>query len=43
MYRADHGYERHRNWPLGQPLDRKPSECFGDNVCATFPNSAALT
>ena len=37
MYRMDHGAERHANWlPPGQPLSRKPSEYFRENIYVTF-------
>jgi predicted TIM-barrel fold metal-dependent hydrolase len=36
MYRADHGYDRHRNWLTAGELTRRPSEWFTDNVYLTF-------
>lgn len=36
MYRADHGYDRHRNWLTAGELTRRPSEWFRDNVYLTF-------
>jgi hypothetical protein len=36
MYRADHAYDRHRNWLTSAPLGRRPSEYFHDNVYLTF-------
>jgi predicted TIM-barrel fold metal-dependent hydrolase len=36
MYRADHGYDRHRNWLTAGELTRRPSEWFADNVYLTF-------
>jgi predicted TIM-barrel fold metal-dependent hydrolase len=36
MYRADHGYDRHRNWLTSGELTRKPSEWFAGNVYLTF-------
>ena len=36
MYRADHAYDRHRNWLPCAPLARRPSEYFRDNVYLTF-------
>ena len=36
MYRADHGYDRHRNWLTAGELTRRPSEWFSDNVYLTF-------
>ncbi len=37
MYRMDHAFDRHRNWlHTGQPLSRKPSEYFADNIWVTF-------
>ncbi|MFA5884242.1 MAG: amidohydrolase family protein [Acidimicrobiia bacterium] len=36
MYRADHAYDRHRNWLSGAPLERRPSEYVRDNVFVTF-------
>jgi predicted TIM-barrel fold metal-dependent hydrolase len=37
MYRADHAFDRHRNW-LGADagLTRRPSEYFRENVYVTF-------
>jgi hypothetical protein len=34
-YRADHAFDRHRNW-LAAPLERKPSEYLFANVSFTF-------
>lgn len=34
-YRADHNYDRHRNW-LTAPISRRPSEYFFDNIYLTF-------
>lgn len=36
MYRADHAYDRHRNWLTTAPLTRRPSEWFSSNVALTF-------
>ncbi len=36
MYRADHGYDRHRNWLTAGELTRRPSEWFSANVYLTF-------
>jgi uncharacterized protein len=36
MYRADHGYDRHRNWLTAGELTRRPSEWFAGNVYLTF-------
>jgi len=36
MYRADHGYDRHRNWLTAGELSRRPSEWFAGNVYLTF-------
>jgi predicted TIM-barrel fold metal-dependent hydrolase len=36
MYRADHGYDRHRNWLTAGELSRRPSEWFANNVYLTF-------
>jgi predicted TIM-barrel fold metal-dependent hydrolase len=36
MYRADHGYDRHRNWLTAGELTRRPSEWFSGNVYCTF-------
>jgi uncharacterized protein len=36
MYRADHGYDRHRNWLTAGELTRRPSEWFWGNVYTTF-------
>lgn len=36
MYRADHGYDRHRNWLTAGELSRRPSEWFTGNVYLTF-------
>ncbi len=36
MYRADHAYNRHRNWLTGAELSRAPSEYFRENVYLTF-------
>jgi predicted TIM-barrel fold metal-dependent hydrolase len=36
MYRADHAYDRHRNWLTAGELSRRPSEYFHDNVYLTF-------
>ena len=35
MYRADHAFDRHRNW-LTADLQRPPSEYFRENVYVTF-------
>jgi predicted TIM-barrel fold metal-dependent hydrolase len=35
MYRADHAFDRHRNW-LTADLDRPPSQYFRENVYVTF-------
>jgi predicted TIM-barrel fold metal-dependent hydrolase len=34
-YRADHNYNRHRNW-LTAPINRLPSEYFFENIYLTF-------
>jgi uncharacterized protein len=36
MYRADHAYDRHRNWLTAGELSRRPSEYMYDNVYLTF-------
>jgi predicted TIM-barrel fold metal-dependent hydrolase len=37
MYRADHAFERHRNWLTpGAELHKKPSEYFRENIYVTF-------
>jgi predicted TIM-barrel fold metal-dependent hydrolase len=36
MYRADHAYERHRNWLGEVELSRMPSEYFREHVYLTF-------
>ena len=36
MYRADHAYDRHRNWLTAGPLSRSPSEYFREHVYLTF-------
>jgi predicted TIM-barrel fold metal-dependent hydrolase len=37
MYRADHAYDRHRNWlSADADLTRRPSEYFRENVYVTF-------
>jgi predicted TIM-barrel fold metal-dependent hydrolase len=36
MYRADHAYDRHRNWLTAGELSRRPSEYFRENVYLTF-------
>jgi uncharacterized protein len=36
MYRADHAYDRHRNWLTAGELSRRPSDYFHDNVYLTF-------
>jgi len=36
MYRADHAYDRHRNWLTAGPLSRRPSEYFREHVYLTF-------
>ncbi|HEX7095984.1 MAG TPA: amidohydrolase family protein [Acidimicrobiales bacterium] len=36
MYRADHAFDRHRNWLSASALSRYPSEYFRDNVHLTF-------
>jgi predicted TIM-barrel fold metal-dependent hydrolase len=36
MYRADHAYDRHRNWLTAGELSRRPSEYLHDNVYLTF-------
>ena len=36
MYRADHAYDRHRNWLTAGELSRAPSEQFREHVYLTF-------
>ena len=37
MYRADHAFERHRNWlTTGDELHKLPSEYFRENIYTTF-------
>ncbi len=36
MYRADHAYNRHRNWLESAELSKKPSDYFRENVYLTF-------
>jgi uncharacterized protein len=36
MYRADHAYDRHRNWLTAGELSRRPSDYFRENVYLTF-------
>jgi predicted TIM-barrel fold metal-dependent hydrolase len=36
MYRADHAFDRHRNWLTADALSRHPSAYFRDNVYVTF-------
>jgi predicted TIM-barrel fold metal-dependent hydrolase len=36
MYRADHAYDRHRNWLTAGELSRLPSEQFREHVYLTF-------
>ena len=36
MYRADHAYNRHRNWLESADLSKKPSDYFRENVYLTF-------
>ena len=36
MYRADHAYDRHRNWLSTAELTRRPSEWFASNIRLTF-------
>ena len=36
MYRADHAYDRHRNWLTAGELSKPPSEYFRENVYLTF-------
>ncbi|MGQ0824958.1 MAG: amidohydrolase family protein [Actinomycetota bacterium] len=36
MYRADHAYDRHRNWLPAGELSRLPSDYFRDQVYLTF-------
>ncbi|HEV2309076.1 MAG TPA: amidohydrolase family protein, partial [Acidimicrobiia bacterium] len=36
MYRADHAFDRHRNWLTARSMTRKPSEAFRENVYLTF-------
>lgn len=36
MYRADHAYDRHRNWLTAGDLRKRPSEYFWENVYLTF-------
>ena len=36
MYRADHAYDRHRNWLTAGELSRSPSEQFREHVYLTF-------
>jgi predicted TIM-barrel fold metal-dependent hydrolase len=36
MYRADHAYDRHRNWLTAGALSKSPSEYFREHVYLTF-------
>jgi len=36
MYRADHAFDRHRNWLTADALTRPPSEHFRENIYVTF-------
>jgi predicted TIM-barrel fold metal-dependent hydrolase len=36
MYRADHAYDRHRNWLTAGALTKVPSEYFREHVYLTF-------
>ena len=36
MYRADHAFDRHRNWLTARSMTRPPSEAFRENVYLTF-------
>ena len=36
MYRADHAYDRHRNWLTAGELSKAPSEYIRENVYLTF-------
>jgi predicted TIM-barrel fold metal-dependent hydrolase len=36
MYRADHAYERHRNWLTAGELSSPPSQVFAEHVYLTF-------
>jgi predicted TIM-barrel fold metal-dependent hydrolase len=36
MYRADHAYDRHRNWLTAGELTSRPSEQFREHVYLTF-------
>jgi uncharacterized protein len=36
MYRADHAYDRHRNWLTAGELSKPPSAYFRENVYLTF-------
>jgi predicted TIM-barrel fold metal-dependent hydrolase len=36
MYRADHAYDRHRNWLTAGELSQAPSEQFREHVYLTF-------
>jgi len=36
MYRADHAFDRHRNWLTAESMTRRPSEAFRENVYLTF-------
>jgi predicted TIM-barrel fold metal-dependent hydrolase len=36
MYRADHGYDRHRNWLTAGELTERPSDTFMEHVYLTF-------
>ena len=36
MYRADHAYDRHRNWLTAGELSKPPSEYIRENVYLTF-------
>lgn len=36
MYRADHAYDRHRNWLTAGDLSKVPSEYFREHVYLTF-------
>ena len=36
MYRADHAYDRHRNWLTAGELTKTPGETFLEHVYLTF-------
>jgi predicted TIM-barrel fold metal-dependent hydrolase len=36
MYRADHAYDRHRNWLTAGELSKRPSDYIRENVYLTF-------